>query len=110
MSSASGDRGHQHPPVDLEPEPREPRLADEIGGGDPLLDASVQQGDDPGPFAAGEASMEELGGERRVGRKVQGVQDEGERLVDRVVGAVREAEPGLVEPGSPRSARSPRPS
>ena len=44
---------HQHPAVDLEPKPREPRLAGEIGGGDPLLDAPVEQGDDLGPFTSG---------------------------------------------------------
>ena len=52
---------------------------------------------------AGEASVEELGRERRASRKVQGVEDEGEGLVDRVVGAVREAEPGLVEPARPEA-------
>ena len=94
---------HQHPPVDLELQAREPRLAGEIGGGNPLLDSPAKERADRPAFTAGQAGVEELGGERRAGRKAQRVEDEGEGLVDRVVGAVREAQPGLVEPARPEA-------
>ena len=95
--------GHQHAPVDLEPEPREPRFPGEIGGGDPLLDSPVEQGDDLGPFTAGEAG----GGRARRGAaggpEGAGRGGRGRGLVHRVVGPVREAEPGLVEPARPEA-------
>ncbi len=100
------DEGARHDGalVDIERQPAQIDLVDEIGGGFARGDAALDQSEDLFAFRRGDARMGKL--LELVGMQVQGLADEERGFRDGIGGAVGEDEFGLAQSGLRRSGRN----
>jgi len=91
--------GYHYVLVDVEFQPREPGAIDQIGGRLAFVYPPFQKVADRSPFGKGEPTP--MVCTRQIRRKVQGMQHQLGRLVQRIIGAVTEEQAFRIEAAGP---------